>query len=179
MTSLKRNFNKRNHPCQELWYLETSTPIPLDGAIRTETQLGRKSKTYLTAATYLHYNGTKTTPDLLLVSSYISELTQRKVIDDPGSGHKLFIASIITNSKPMTSKMPIKGKHYRVFWSKNLEELKRQQEALHNTAEQAGKTEDVQAWRRQSAVLRQAILQAKRTTFNSFISTNCLPPTPK
>nr|CDS29144.1 hypothetical protein HmN_000220200 [Hymenolepis microstoma] len=53
---------------------------------------------------------------------------------------------------------------------KNLEELKRKQEVLRNTAEQTGKTEDVQAWRRQSAVLRQAILQATRTTFNSFIS---------
>nr|CUU99914.1 hypothetical transcript [Hymenolepis microstoma] len=36
--------------------------------------------------------------------------------------------------------------------------------------EQTAKTEDVQPWRRQPAVLRQIILQAKRTTFNSFIS---------
>nr|CUU97519.1 hypothetical transcript [Hymenolepis microstoma] len=63
-----------------------------------------------------------------------------------------------------------KVKHFRVFWSKNLGELKRKREILRNTAEGTGKTEDVQAWRRQSAVLRQAILQAKRTTFNSFIS---------
>nr|CDS26864.1 pol protein [Hymenolepis microstoma] len=56
-------------------------------------------------ATYLHYNGTRTTPDLLLV---LSELTQRKLIDYPGSGHKPVIASIITNSKCMTPKMPTK-----------------------------------------------------------------------
>ncbi|VDO01114.1 unnamed protein product [Rodentolepis nana] len=42
--------------------------------------------------------------------------------------------------------------------------------ALGNTADQTGETEDVQAWRRQSAVLRQAILQAKRISFDNFES---------
>ncbi|VDO10797.1 unnamed protein product [Rodentolepis nana] len=63
-----------------------------------------------------------------------------------------------------------KTKHYRVFWSRHLEELKRKRDAIRNTADQTGRTEDVQAWRRQSAVLRQAILQAKRTSFDKFIS---------
>nr|CUU97368.1 hypothetical transcript [Hymenolepis microstoma] len=60
-------------------------------------------------ATYLHYNETRTTPDLFLVSNDICELTQRKIIDYPGSGHKLVIASSTSNSKFMTSKMPTKG----------------------------------------------------------------------
>nr|CDS28070.1 hypothetical protein HmN_000187100 [Hymenolepis microstoma] len=148
-------------------------------------------------ATYLQYNGTRTTPDLLLVSGDISELTQLKMIDDPGSGHKPVIASITINSKSMTPKMPTKVlwefkkadwpkfknvletelnaspinynqhpdklcnnitniiikhakktiprgkvKHYRVFWSRNLEELERRREVLHNTVEQTGKTVD-------------------------------------
>nr|CDS26585.1 hypothetical protein HmN_000148200 [Hymenolepis microstoma] len=59
-------------------------------------------------ATYLHYNETRTTPDLFLVSNDICELTQRKIIDYPGSGHKLVIASSTSNSKFMTSKMPTK-----------------------------------------------------------------------
>ncbi|VDN98269.1 unnamed protein product [Rodentolepis nana] len=59
-------------------------------------------------ATYLHYNGTRTTPDLLLASSGISEHTHRKIIDDPGSGHKPVIASITIGSKSMTRKMPTK-----------------------------------------------------------------------
>ncbi|VDN99125.1 unnamed protein product [Rodentolepis nana] len=50
-------------------------------------------------ATYLHYNGTRTTPDLLLASSNTIELTLRKIIDDPGSGHK-------SGSKSMTWKVP-------------------------------------------------------------------------
>ncbi|VDO00705.1 unnamed protein product [Rodentolepis nana] len=58
-----------------------------------------------------------------------------------------------------------KSKHYQVFWSKLLEKLKRKWDALSNIADQAGRTEDVQAWRRQSAVQRQAILQAKWTAF--------------
>ncbi|VDO14778.1 unnamed protein product [Rodentolepis nana] len=63
-----------------------------------------------------------------------------------------------------------KTKHYRVFWSKYLEELKRNRDVLRNTADQTGRTEDVQAWRRQSAVLRQSILPAKRTSCDKFIS---------
>uniref|UniRef100_A0A0R3T7K8 Endo/exonuclease/phosphatase domain-containing protein n=1 Tax=Rodentolepis nana TaxID=102285 RepID=A0A0R3T7K8_RODNA len=173
----------------------------------------------------LHYNGSRTTPDLLLASSDISEHTHRKIIDDPGSGHKPVIASVNIGSKSMTTKVPTKlswnfkkadwprftnllenelhtgslnfnqhpdklcddiknimircakktiphgkTKHYRVFWSKHLEELKRKRDTLCNTADQTGRTEDVQAWRRQSAVLRQAILQAKRTSFDKFIS---------
>nr|CDS25417.2 pol protein [Hymenolepis microstoma] len=141
-------------------------------------------------ATYLHYNGTRTTPDLLLVSSDINELTQRKIIYGPGSGRKPVIASITINSKSMTPQMPTKVlwkfkkadwtefpnlletklnaspinynqhpdkpctniiniiikwskktiprgkiKHYRIFWSKNAEELKRRREVLCNTAE--------------------------------------------
>ncbi|VDO01277.1 unnamed protein product [Rodentolepis nana] len=35
-------------------------------------------------ATYLHYNRTRTTPDLLVTSSDISEHTHSKIIDDPG-----------------------------------------------------------------------------------------------
>ncbi|VDO02002.1 unnamed protein product [Rodentolepis nana] len=59
-------------------------------------------------ATYLHYNGTRTTPDLLLASSDISEHTRRKIIDDPGSGHKPVIASITIGSKSKTRKVPTK-----------------------------------------------------------------------
>nr|CDS27222.1 hypothetical protein HmN_000159500 [Hymenolepis microstoma] len=193
---------KKGYICQ---YLETSTPIPPDGAIRTETHLERKSKALNSSpleliygdedpATYLHYNETRITPYLLLVSSDISEPTQRKIIDDPGFGHKPVIASVTINSKSTTPKMPTKVlwklkkadwpkftnlleteinassinynqhpdklwtniiniiikcakktiphgkvKHHRVFWSKNLEELKRQMEVLCNTAEQTGK----------------------------------------
>ncbi|VDO12549.1 unnamed protein product [Rodentolepis nana] len=59
-------------------------------------------------ATYLPYNGTRTTPDLLLASSDISEHTPRKIIDDPGSGHKPVIASITIGSKSMSRKVPTK-----------------------------------------------------------------------
>ncbi|VDO16998.1 unnamed protein product [Rodentolepis nana] len=45
-----------------------------------------------------------------------------------------------------------KYKHYRVFWSRHLEEAK--EGSLRNTADQTGRTEDVKAWRRQSDVLR-------------------------
>ena len=44
--------------------------------------------------TYLHYNGTQTTPDLLLVSSNIFPGTKRIILDDPGSGHRPVIATI-------------------------------------------------------------------------------------
>ncbi|VDO02664.1 unnamed protein product, partial [Rodentolepis nana] len=44
-----------------------------------------------------------------------------------------------------------KTKHFRVFWSRHLEELKRRRDALRNTADQSGRMEGVQAWRQQSA----------------------------
>ncbi|VDO08074.1 unnamed protein product [Rodentolepis nana] len=55
-------------------------------------------------ATYLHYNGTRTTPDLLLASRDINEQTHLKIIDDPCSGHKPVISSIAIGSKSMTTK---------------------------------------------------------------------------
>ncbi|VDO15608.1 unnamed protein product [Rodentolepis nana] len=59
-------------------------------------------------ATYLHYNGSRTTPDLLLASSDVSEHTRGKIIDDPGSSHKPVIASITIGSKSMSRKVPTK-----------------------------------------------------------------------
>nr|CDS33106.1 hypothetical protein HmN_000484100 [Hymenolepis microstoma] len=121
----------------------------------------------------LRHTFTTMEPEQLLTCSWFqatSARSQRKILDDPGSGHKPVIASITINSKSMTPKMPTKVKLYRVLWSKNLGELKIKREALRNTAEQTGKKEDVQAWSRQSAAQRQAILQATRATFNSFIS---------
>ena len=42
--------------------------------------------------TYLQFNGTQTTPDLLLLSSDISANTKRIILEDPGSVHKPVIA---------------------------------------------------------------------------------------
>nr|CDS26091.1 selectin protein,pol protein [Hymenolepis microstoma] len=187
--STRWGYKNRNTAGNEIEDILNSSPLEL-------------IYSYEDPATYLHYNGTRTTPDLLLVSSDISELTQHKTIDDPGSGHKPVITSITINSKSMTPKMPTKVlwkfkkanwpkfinllkielnaspinyshhpyklctnitniiikcanktipcgkvKHYRLFYFKNLEKLKRQREVFRNTAEQTGKTEDVQAWR--------------------------------
>nr|CDS32557.1 hypothetical protein HmN_000079200 [Hymenolepis microstoma] len=92
-----------------------------NGSRRYERQLEQEliySDEY--PAKYLHYSGTRTTPDLLLVSSDISEFTQRKIIDDTGSGHKPVIASITINSKSMTPKMPTKvlWKFKKANWPK-------------------------------------------------------------
>ncbi|GIX84733.1 hypothetical protein CEXT_84131 [Caerostris extrusa] len=45
--------------------------------------------------TYIHYNGSGSTPDLLCVSTDLSPFTNRIVIGDPGSGHRQIIASIV------------------------------------------------------------------------------------
>ncbi|VDN97748.1 unnamed protein product [Rodentolepis nana] len=186
-------------------------------------RLNAHKRKHTDPATYLHYNGTRTTPDLLLASTDISEHTHSTIIDDSGSDHKPIIASIAIGTKenelhpgPLTfnqhpdklccditnfmircaKETILRGKtkhyrvfwfehhkHYRVFWSKHLEEAKRKRDALRNTADQYWKrdalrntadqtgrtdalcntadlterTEVVQAWRQQSAVLRQAI----------------------
>ncbi|VDO11690.1 unnamed protein product [Rodentolepis nana] len=135
------------------------------------------------SATYLHYNGTRTTPDLLLPSSDISEHTLCKIIDDPENElhtsplnfnqHPDKLCNNITSIMIRCAKKTIpqgKTKHYRVFWYRHLEKLKRKRDALRNTADQTGRTKDVKAWRRQSAVLRQVLLQATRAYFDKFIS---------
>ncbi|VDO02615.1 unnamed protein product [Rodentolepis nana] len=100
-------------------YYETLTPIPPDGAIRIQSA-GKEIKDMLNGnpleliysnkipITYLHYNGTRTTPDLLLSSIDISEHTRRKIIDNPGSDPKPAIASITVGSKTMTTKVSTK-----------------------------------------------------------------------
>ncbi|GFQ77185.1 hypothetical protein TNCT_660351 [Trichonephila clavata] len=49
--------------------------------------------------TYLHYNGTGTNLDLTFASADISDVAEREVIYDPGSGHRM----IVTTS-PLTLK---------------------------------------------------------------------------
>jgi hypothetical protein len=44
--------------------------------------------------TFIHHTGVNTNPDLLIVSSDIAEYTHRKIIEDPGSGHRAVIATI-------------------------------------------------------------------------------------
>nr|CDS31060.1 hypothetical protein HmN_000048300 [Hymenolepis microstoma] len=92
--STRRGYKSRNTPGKEIEDIHNSSPLEL---YSDEDP-----------ATYLQYNGTRTTPDLLLISSDISELTQRKIIDNHGSGHKPIIASITINSNSMTPKMPTK-----------------------------------------------------------------------
>ncbi|GIY15568.1 hypothetical protein CDAR_618821 [Caerostris darwini] len=45
--------------------------------------------------TYIHYNGSGSTPDLLCISTDLSPFTNRIIIVDPGSGHRQIIASIV------------------------------------------------------------------------------------
>ena len=52
----------------------------------------------------------------------------------------------------------------------DLETLKNQREYLRKKAEHTGKIEDVQAWRKQTAILRREITQSKRKSLQNFIS---------
>nr|CUU98279.1 hypothetical transcript [Hymenolepis microstoma] len=140
MTSLKRNFNRRNRPCQvepqllqilqwnaggmsqekKIQIQKILDAYNVDIFTIMESNLTDDKLTDEDPATYLHYNGTTTTPDLLLVSSNISEVTQRKIINDSGSGHNPVIVSITINSKSVTPKMPTKvlWKFMKADWPK-------------------------------------------------------------
>nr|CDS32940.1 hypothetical protein HmN_000476700 [Hymenolepis microstoma] len=93
--STRWGYKNRNTARKEIEHILNSSPLELIYSNEDP-------------ATHLHYNGTRITLDFLLVSSHISELTQRVIIDDPGSGHKLVIASITINFKSMTPKVPTK-----------------------------------------------------------------------
>ncbi|VDN97656.1 unnamed protein product [Rodentolepis nana] len=94
-TSTRWGYKDTNIACKEIEDILNSNPLEL--IYSNEDPV-----------TYLHYNRTRTTPDLLLSSSDISEHTPRKIIDDPGSGHKPVVASITIGSKSMAWKVPTK-----------------------------------------------------------------------
>jgi hypothetical protein len=52
-------------------------------------------------------------------------------------------------------------KRYKCFWTDNHETLKNQPEYLRKRAEYTSKIEDVQAGRRQAAILRREITESK------------------
>jgi len=60
-------------------------------------------------------------------------------------------------------------KRYKCFWTDDLEALKNQREHLRKRAKHTGKIEDVQAWRRQAAILRREITESKRKSLKNFI----------
>ena len=47
----------------------------------------------------LKYKSSDTNPDLLMVSSDINSNTKRKILDDPGSGHRIMIAKILIQNR--------------------------------------------------------------------------------
>jgi len=52
-------------------------------------------------------------------------------------------------------------KRYECFWNDDLDTLKNHREYLTKRAEHTGKIEDIQAWRRQAAILRREITESK------------------
>jgi hypothetical protein len=81
------------------------------------------------------------------------------------SQHPDKIGKIINNSIINCAKTCIprgRVKRYKCFWTDNLETLKNQREYLKKRAEHTGKIEDVQAWRRQAAILWREITESKR-----------------
>lgn len=83
---------------------------PLFGATKTPMILGEQFRICLHSSTFeliynpsdlhtfIHYNGKKYNPDLLLVISNLSPFTFRKVLNDPDSGHQQVLAEITTPS---------------------------------------------------------------------------------
>lgn len=75
---------------------------------------------------YLHYNGRTTNPDLTLASTDIASDITRKIVIDPGSGHRMIISNIqIQNkAKPRTNTLPQSSWNFKkAKWHKYLEEL--------------------------------------------------------
>ena len=73
---------------------------------------------------------------------------------------KVINSSIIKCAKTCIPRGRVK--RYRCFWTDDLESLKNQREYLRKREEHTGKIEDVQAWRRQAAVLRREITESKQ-----------------
>jgi hypothetical protein len=81
---------------------------------------------------------------------------------------KIINSSIINCTKAYIPRGRVK--RYKCFWTDNLETLKNHREYLRKRPVHTGKIKDVQAWRRQAAILRRAITESKRQSFKNFIS---------
>jgi len=81
---------------------------------------------------------------------------------------QLLTAALLTAQKLASQELRVN--RYKSFWTDDLETLKNQREYLRKGVEHTGKIEDVQAWRRQAAILRREITESKRKSFNKFIS---------
>ena len=97
--SPKRGYNDTNVAGKELEDLLNTSDLEL---IHNDTD----------PPTYFHFNGAQTTPDLLLVSSGISEKTKRIILDDSGSEHKPVIAKIT-----LTRQQMILDSYIRTSWN--------------------------------------------------------------
>ena len=70
--------------------------------------------------THLNYNGKQTNPDLLLVSSDISDQTTRTILDDLGTDHRPMIATICYNDQKNaeSNKSKISWNFKKANWEK-------------------------------------------------------------
>ncbi|GIY37401.1 uncharacterized protein CDAR_243051 [Caerostris darwini] len=134
----------------------------------------------------MHYNGSLTTPDLLLVSSgTVSDIT-RTVLEDPSSGHRMVIAAIAIDPKHIHDhsyskiswnfKKSVKSwiprgrvKHCRCFWNDDIERERNLRDRLRKKAESSRCSTAVKSWRRQSAIVKKAILDSKRKSITNYI----------
>ncbi|XP_008487171.1 uncharacterized protein LOC103523941, partial [Diaphorina citri] len=86
--------------------------------------------------TFLHYCGSSTNPDLLLVSSDIAEYTERMVREDPGSGHRMILAKVkLKNNRENVEKNTI-----RTTWNFKKAEWKNYKNHLEEQMEQISLT---------------------------------------
>ena len=49
--------------------------------------------------TFMHYSGSTTDPDLTIVSTDLSDSVSQKILEDPGSGHRMSLLSVTLNQQ--------------------------------------------------------------------------------
>lgn len=74
--------------------------------------------------TYIHYSGSGTNPDLLIVSSDLHSKTKKQIVEDPGSGHRAIIATIqLGNNKLPSMHLKPRWNFKKANWKMYTEEL--------------------------------------------------------
>ena len=69
--------------------------------------------------TFIHYSGNTTNPDLAMASSNIAEKCNRKVIGDPGSGHRMTVTKVvIKNGIKKKPKVKARWNFKKANWEK-------------------------------------------------------------
>ncbi|KAG8185640.1 hypothetical protein JTE90_018517 [Oedothorax gibbosus] len=121
--------------------------------------------------TFLSFGGASSHPDLLLTHPNLSPHINHSLLAPPDDNNDKALDQIVFGIKECALACISRGhvKNAKLFWNDNLQLLKEDRDRARLAAEISGQLQDCVTLRQKNAALRKAILQAKRTSYQTFL----------